>query len=150
MSGARRVPAASAGATLSGAAASGTGGLPAVWGATDDEVAAPFPCDDLLGVPHEAWFRAVDVGAAGHVLFRWLCQLKVAPYSYDLIDNFGRRSPRSLVPGADDLAVGQQVMTIFRLTDFVAGESLTMVLDGPGALALFGELALSYVVVPRD
>ena len=107
-----------------------------------------FPCDRLLPDANGEYFRAVGVAAPAGVLFRWLCQLKVAPYSYDLVDNFGRRSPRELTPGVERLARGQKVMTIFELADFRENEHLTLTLDGPRASALFGRGALSYVVVP--
>jgi len=51
-------------------------------------------------------------------MFRWLCQWKVAPNSYDLVDNFGCRSPKELPPGVERLARGQRVMTIFEIADF--------------------------------
>src|SRR5215207_3591766 len=84
--------------------------------------------------------RAVDVAAPAAVTFRWLCQLRVAPYSYDLLDNRGRRSPRTLTPGLDELAVGQRVCRIFRLESFTPGSLLT--------LRLTGTVALTYAAVP--
>ncbi|HTA13972.1 MAG TPA: hypothetical protein VK781_03855 [Solirubrobacteraceae bacterium] len=60
------------------------------------------------------------------MVFRWLCQLKLAPYSYDLLDNLGRRSPRELVSGTERLEVGQRFMTIFSLADFRQDEHLTL------------------------
>ncbi|MFI9152065.1 hypothetical protein [Streptomyces sp. NPDC053367] len=119
---------------------------PRVWGARPDELSAGYPCDVLLPGPAEEWFRAVSVRADRSTVFRWLCQLKVAPYSYDSLDNFGRRSPRTLTPGAEVLERGQRVMTIFRLTDFEADRHLTMLLDTPWARRAFGDFAISYTV----
>jgi hypothetical protein len=115
------------------------------WGSTPTERAADFPCDRYLADPDDVVFRAVDVAASASVLFRWLCQLRVAPYSYDLIDNLGRRSPRTLTPGLDDLAVGQRVATIFRLVEFAPDEHLTIHHRGP----IFGEVSCTYRVLPR-
>jgi hypothetical protein len=86
--------------------------------------------------------RAVAVAALQELSWRWLCQIAVAPYSYDLLDNRGRRSPRELTPGADRLEVGQ-LMMIFRLTSFEAGHHWTGVTT-PAASRLFGPVAVTY------
>jgi hypothetical protein len=124
------------------------GSVASTWGSTPEEREASFPCDAFL--PDAVYFRAVAVEAPARVLFRWLCQLKVAPYSYDLIDNFGRRSPKRLVPGVEDLVRGQRVMTIFELVEFEENGHLTMVMDSPRATSVFGRIALSYVVLPKS
>jgi hypothetical protein len=80
------------------------------------------------------------------VLFRWLCQLRVAPYSYDLIDNLGRRSPRTLTPGLEDLRIGQRIMTVFRLAAFERDRHLTVVLPTGGPF--FEHLAITYLIAP--
>lgn len=123
-------------------------GLPEIWGATPAEIAEPYPCDELVPGPTESWFRAVDVDAAPPAVYRWLCQLRVAPYSYDLIDNFGRRSPRSLTPGLADLELGQPVMNIFTLAGFVKDLELTVRLTNRWARLMFGDLAVTYRVAP--
>ena len=117
------------------------------WGSTAADRALAFPCDRHLREPADALYRAIDVDAPPAVLFRWLCQLRVAPYSYDWIDNLGRTSPRELTPGLEDLQIGQRVMTIFDLVEFETGRHLTLVLRR--ASALFGEIACTYLVVPR-
>src|SRR6185369_11959475 len=88
------------------------------WGSTAAERAMSLPCDRYLDPPEQVLHRALDVDAPADVVFRWLCQLRVAPYSYDWIDNFGRTSPRTLTPGLERLAVGQTCMTMFELVEF--------------------------------
>lgn len=117
------------------------------WGATPAERAAAYPCDAHAPDGATAYFRAVDVATSAAVAFRWLCQLKVAPYSYDLVDNLGRRSPRTLTPGADRLEVGQPFL-VFTLVDFGVNEHLTMT-GLPGAERLFGPLAITYAIRPH-
>ena len=117
------------------------------WGSTAADRALAFPCNRHLRGPADALYRAIDVDAPPAVLFRWLCQLRVAPYSYDWIDNLGRTSPRTLTPGLEDLRIGQRVMTIFNLVEFEVDRHLTLVLHR--ASAIFGEIACTYLVVPR-
>jgi len=122
--------------------------LPDVWGATPAEITDRYPCDGLVPGRTESLFRAVDTTADPPTTFRWLCQLRVAPYSYDLIDNHGRRSPRTLTPGLDELVVGQRVMRIFTLVDFVPNREITLRLTDRRALRLFGDLAVTYRAAP--
>jgi len=96
------------------------------WGSTVAERAAPLPCDELLPEARCRLNRGVSVHAPVPALYRWLCQLSVAPYSYDLIDNRGRRSPQELIPGADRLTPGQRFMSILRLSSFERDDHLTL------------------------
>src|SRR3954447_19692648 len=114
------------------------------WGTTAPERTMPLPCDRQLPGAELRLHRAVDVAAPAATVFRWLCQLRAAPYSYDLIDNFGRRSPPRLTPGLERLERGQRFMTIFRLVDFEPGEQITLLTHGP-----IGSFAVTYAVVPQ-
>ena len=115
------------------------------WGSTAAERRLVYPCDRHLPVHDEALYRAVGVEASPALLFRWLCQLRAAPYSYDWIDNLGRPSPRHLTPGLDALEVGQVVMG-FRLVEFEPDRHLT--LCGHPLGRLFGTYAATYLVLP--
>ncbi len=114
------------------------------WGSSVHDRAAVYPCDGLIDGPDRVVFRAVDIAAPAALAFRWLCQLRAAPYSYDWVDNFGRRSPRRLIPGLDRLEVGQRFMSIFRLVSFEEGRSITL----DSTTVLFGRVATTYLVVP--
>jgi hypothetical protein len=117
------------------------------WGSTAAERAASYPCDEHISEKAASCFRAVDVDAPPDVTFRWLCQLRVAPYSYDLLDNFGRQSPQELKEGLDRLEIGQRFMTVFELVDFEPAKQITLLLVS--ASAVFGNVAITYAVKPR-
>ncbi len=115
------------------------------WGSTVEERALAYPCDRQVAGADATLFRAVDVNAPAPLVYRWLCQLRVAPYSYDLLDNFGRRSPRTRDPANEALAVGARMMRIFRLVELEPDRHLTMVIDRTRS---FGEVAVTYQVTP--
>ena len=121
------------------------------WGTSAAERQLVFPCDASLIRQDAQLFRGITINAAPATVFRWLCQLRVAPYSYDWIDNGGRQSPQQLTPGLDRLEVGQDVMTIFSLTSFIPNECLTLRLKPTrNAKKVFGELVVSYLIVPKS
>lgn len=128
------------------------------WGGTEAEHARRYPCDDYLTGPDligpdlagpvERLTRAVTVHAPAALVYRWLCQLSVAPYSYDWLDNLGRRSPRTLTPGADELRVGQRLM-IFELVEVEPGHRFSG-RSYRAAERLFGPVAGTYAAEPLD
>ena len=123
-------------------------GLPHVWGATDTEVATTWACDRLHPDATVRLVRAVDVDACAETVFAWLGNLRVAPYSYDLLDNRGRRSPRRLRTDLPPLAAGQRAVAIFDVLDVVEGEELTLATRGDAAERVFGPVTLTYAVRP--
>ncbi len=116
------------------------------WGVTDEEVARHYPCDDLVPSPVLQLWRGVSVDATPAQVWPWLCQIQLAPYSYDWVDNLGRRSPRELRglpdprPGepfsrvGGKLAIGQ-VLSISRedhLTATIMGAVMSYALSPEG------------------
>ena len=85
----------------------------------------------------------MGVGCATETVFRWLCQLRAAPYSYDLVDNLGRRSPRTLTPGLDRLATGQRFLIMFRISGYVPDREITAVAGN----RVLGPIACTYRVL---
>jgi hypothetical protein len=122
--------------------------LATTWGTRPEERGGRWPCDALAGPGAIALWRGTDAAAPAARVYRWLCQLRAAPYSYDWIDNGGRRSPRELTPGLERLEVGQPFM-IFELASFVWGDHLTFATrHGSRAERLFGRVVGTYRVVP--
>jgi hypothetical protein len=119
------------------------------WGSTPEERAAAYPCDAQLRNADYVLHRAVSIDAPPSTVFRWLCQLRVAPYSYDWIDNSGQKSPETLNPKLQQLAVGQRVMRIFRLLGYTPHAELTIRLDDSWGQRVFGEVVGTYRVVPH-
>lgn len=124
------------------------GGLPDRWGATLEEHARCYPADDVLTGPVRRLTRAVTAQAPADIGYRWLCQLAVAPYSYDWIDNLGQRSPQWLTPGAEHLELGQEMM-VCGLVDITPGHQYTG-RGLPRAERLYGRLAATYAAEPID
>jgi hypothetical protein len=69
------------------------------------DAAATGRCPDDDELP--AWVATLDVeGMAAEAVWPWVAQVRLAPYSYDWIDNRGRRSPQELA-GLPEPKVGR-------------------------------------------
>lgn len=107
------------------------------WGATAQERDATLPCDAITPDAALSADRAISIDAPRSTVFGWLCQLRIAPYSYDLLDNFGRRSPRTRNPELAQLHRGQRFMHVFTLHSFVDDKHITL---------QSGKVAVTYAV----
>lgn len=116
--------------------------------ATQDDLTRWSPADEIMPDPAERWVRCINIEAPPADVYRWLCQLTVAPYSIDWIDNSGRRSPRRLTPGADQLALGQHFL-IFAITSFTPGRAIAGRSRGRFR-RVYGDVAVSYEALPRE
>jgi hypothetical protein len=107
------------------------------WGATPAEIAGALPGDAL--VPHAQYrsTRAITIDAPPAAVWPWLVQvgcLRAGFYSNDLLDNLGRPSATTIVPGLQQLEIGQWVpmspgadpsdRTAFKVGSFAVNEWL--------------------------
>jgi hypothetical protein len=115
------------------------------WGVTDSEIARSYPCDDFVTSPALQVWRGVGIEAPVEAVWPWVTQVRLAPYSYDWIDNLGRRSPRELV-GLPEPRVGERFTTAAgrqwgRIVSVDPGNQLTARIMGA---------FWSYVLAPGD
>ncbi len=114
------------------------------WNVTDDEVARHYPCDDFVRAPTLQAWRGVSVRTTPEALWPWVGQIRIAPYSYDWIDNLGHRSPQQLM-GLPDPVVGEPFTT-------AATRRFGRILAVETPKELTGEIlgaCISYVLVPQ-
>jgi len=114
------------------------------WGVTRSETARSYPCDDFVAAPTLQVWRGVRVEAPAAAVWPWVAQVRLAPYSYDWIDNRGRRSPRDLA-GLPEPRVGDRFTTaggraVGRIVSVDPGKQLTGTIMGA---------FMSYVLVPQ-
>jgi hypothetical protein len=115
------------------------------WGVTATEVARHYPCDDLVPKPVMQVWRGVTVDAAPSDIWPWLIQVRLAPYSYDWIDNFGRRSPRTLL-GLADPRPGDRFTRVGERFEF--GRVLSVAVEEHLTASILGAV-MSYILVPE-
>jgi hypothetical protein len=115
------------------------------WGVSDSEVARSYPCDEFVVPPAWQAWRGVGVAAPAAAVWPWVAQVRLAPYSYDWIDNRGRRSPRELV-GLAEPRVGESFTS-------VGGRALGRIVSVETGKQLTGTIMgafMSYVLVPEE
>lgn len=82
------------------------------WGATDDEIKRSMLGDDIVGKPSFNATRAVTINAPAENIYPWIVQMGVKRagwYSYDLLDNLGRKSAESILAEHQDIQVGDLI-----------------------------------------
>src|ERR1700682_3508950 len=113
------------------------------WGATDEEIAAAQPGDDLIGDANVTATRAITIRRSAGVVWPWIAQLgqgRGGFYSYDCLENLvgcDIHSADRVVPEWQQLEVGDEV----RLAPSAA---LKVAILEPGrALVLQGSLPIA-------
>jgi hypothetical protein len=113
------------------------------WGVSGSDIARVYPCDAFVASPTLQAWRGVCIAAPAEAVWPWVAQVRLAPYSYDWIDNLGRRSPRELA-GLPEPRVGERFTTAFgrghgRIVSVDPGRQLT---------GRIGGAFMSYVLLP--
>jgi hypothetical protein len=115
------------------------------WGVSESETARRYPCDDFAAAPVLQLWRGVRVAAPAETVWPWVAQVRLAPYSYDWIDNRGRRSPRELA-GLPEPRAGERFTA-------VGGRALGQIVSVDPGRQLTGRIMgayMSYVLVPES
>lgn len=82
------------------------------WNASVDEIASVMPGDELIDAPQLNATRSITIAAPPEHVFPWIRQMgfgRAGWYSYDLIDNLGRRSATRIHPEWQNVNSGDRV-----------------------------------------
>ncbi len=83
-----------------------------IWGIQPNELLLNFSCDGYLENFHDTYYRGVTIHAKAEIIFRWICQMKVAPYS----GIFGKLI-RRILPVGDLIMMRRQLLNFKKLSE---------------------------------
>jgi hypothetical protein len=111
---------------------------------TRAEILHRYPCDAIVPSPVLQAWRGVTVRATPAEVWPWVTQIRLAPYSYDWIDNLGHRSPREIL-ALPEPRVGEPFTT-------AANRRIGRILSVTPEAEITGRImgaVMSYVLVPH-
>jgi hypothetical protein len=82
------------------------------WNATVDEIGSVMPGDELIDQPQLNATRSITIAANPKQVFPWIRQMgfgRAGWYSYDWLDNLGRRSATRINPEWQNVSSGDRV-----------------------------------------
>lgn len=126
------------------------------WGATDAEIEGPMVGDDLVPDARLVATRSISLTATPEAVYPWLRQMgfrRAGWYSYDLIDNLGRRSARAIDPRWQDVNAGDRVPAgplDFEATIVEPPRAFVLRLGDPGRASRRVRFSLAYELRPDD
>jgi hypothetical protein len=126
------------------------------WGASPDEVSASLPGDELCPDARLVATRSITISAPARDVFPWIRQMgfgRAGWYSYDWIDNLGRKSARSIIPEWQNVEVGDAIPggpIDFEAAIVDAPNVFVMRLGGTGRLSRRIRFVLAYVLRETD
>lgn len=140
------------------------------WGATDEEIRATLPGDDLVPGSSVVYTRAITINASPSGVWSWLVQIgqdRGGFYSYELLENIlgsDTHNADRIVPEWQHLEVGNRVRMgpkegVWANSSNIVGEVVpekSLVLITPGASetrvspAIHGNGTWSFILVPVD
>jgi CubicO group peptidase (beta-lactamase class C family)/protein-S-isoprenylcysteine O-methyltransferase Ste14 len=109
--------------------------------ATAEERSRSFPGDALLDEPTAIWTHGVTIAAPPRAVWPWLAQMgagRAGWYSWDRLDNGGRRSAEEILPELGRIAVGDVLPALpgvkdaFLVDRLEPGRDLVLGLAGDG------------------
>lgn len=122
------------------------------WGASAEEIAATYVGDDLCPSAQVVATRAITIATSPVELFPWIRQMgfgKAGWYSYDLIDNLGKRSATAIHPewqnvSTGDLVPGGPIAFTALLVD--APQTFILGMQGKGRFSRRINFTLAYIL----
>jgi hypothetical protein len=115
-----------------------------------------FFVDSLPGISNtdcRELLRCIEINADASNIFVWLTQLRIAPYSYDFIDNRCKKSPDFIIEDLPPLKINTHFLLAFHVFEFeensfIAGRFCEPI--NPPVNSYVKDLFIEYRIVARE
>jgi hypothetical protein len=73
---------------------------------------------DIANTDRRELLRRIEINASASFIFIWLKQLRIAPYSFDFVDNRCKKSPDYIIQNLPPLKIFTHFLLAFHIKDF--------------------------------